>query len=561
MAPRPHHKLTIKQLVKLSEERWNAARELAEILAELRERDESEAEPVIRSIVRRLSVLNYHPSQTESDDDTTDAAVARTPAAAAEHRRRRRVLLAAFAAAAMVAAWLLWPEKEPEHLASDVAVGLDLKARGAPADGDGRTAPKHPVAREELKLRRPLAVASDPGQPSPVAYERGRGASLTGRAEPPLHGSAAGMFVTPPPAAVGPVNDVDVESLGPNILNGRVRRFAEGGIYIGQARLRCYRTDSDPDACGTNVWGGNTRAGPIGHPRPGLAELRAAQAEFRHSRPPDAPHPAITAAGDPDDLPPSLRDPRRPPAQPPSGRSAMGTPPPNCPAPPIGRSVFILDGSLSMGLPLWVGAELEDQLDAGILNKDASARRRYRELLAEPGPKRITRAREAFAAAAQDLPTWVELGLVVFRECKDIRKVGVFPPEERSQAVKYVSSLIPRGRTPIAQSLRAAAEMLGDGPSSIILLTDGREFCNADPCAAAAEIHAKHPTTPISVIDISGQAKAECIASATGGRVYSPSATDDLARVLHAAFRGADPSCPMQNEENPHASGRAAAGR
>lgn len=224
--------------------------------------------------------------------------------------------------------------------------------------------------------------------------------------------------------------------------------------------------------------------------------------------------------------------------------AAAPAPAPNCPAPPsAGRVVFVFDGSVSMGLPLDVDADLEDELDDGIRRHDPEARREYRALLAEPGPKRITRARAAFAAAAADLPPKVELGLVVFQECRDIRKVGIFDAARRGKAVDDIRRLVPRGRTPIADSLRRAAEMLGNGPSSIVLLTDGREFCGGDPCAAAAEIKAAHPHTPVSIVDITGEARAECVADLTGGRSYRPDAAEDLAQVVSAAFRGADPLC------------------
>ncbi|MBV8535596.1 MAG: VWA domain-containing protein, partial [Alphaproteobacteria bacterium] len=223
--------------------------------------------------------------------------------------------------------------------------------------------------------------------------------------------------------------------------------------------------------------------------------------------------------------------------------------PPQCVgSPPMGRIVFVLDGTLSMGLPLDVDGAFEDRLDDAIARHDAEARRQYRALLAEPGPKRITRAREAFTAAAQDLPDWVDLGLVVFQECKDVRKVGSFEAPRRGRAIDYIRSLIPHGRTPIAAGLRHAAEMLGEGPSSIVLLTDGRESCSGDPCAAAAEIHQAHPDTPVYVIDITGQAKAECVAEITGGKTYTPAATDDLAKVLHNAFRGTDARCSRMEE-------------
>jgi len=231
------------------------------------------------------------------------------------------------------------------------------------------------------------------------------------------------------------------------------------------------------------------------------------------------------------------------PAGGPSAKKDADVPPQCVGSPPMGRIVFVLDGTLSMGLPLDVDGAFEDQLDEAISRHDIEARRQYRALLAEPGPKRITRAREAFTAAAQDLPDWVDLGLVVFQECRDVRKVGTFEATRRGRAIDYIRSLIPHGRTPIAAGLRRAGEMLGDGPSSIVLLTDGRESCAGDPCAAAAEIHKAHPDTPVHVVDITGQAKAECVAEITGGKTYTPAATDDLAAVLRNAFRGTDAQC------------------
>jgi Mg-chelatase subunit ChlD len=231
-------------------------------------------------------------------------------------------------------------------------------------------------------------------------------------------------------------------------------------------------------------------------------------------------------------------------APPPQAAPSQKLPPAACP--PVsesGRVVFILDGSVSMALPLDVDAALEDELDRRILRKDAAARQQYRELLAEPGPKRITRAQDAFAEAAGDLPPTVELGLLVFQECRDIRRIGIFDATRRGSAVEYVRNLVPRGRTPLAESLRNAGGMLGEGRSSVVLLTDGREFCGGDPCAAAAEFKAEHPGTPVHVVDITGQAKAECIADLTGGRSYKPEATEDLARILRNAFRGADAQC------------------
>jgi hypothetical protein len=371
----------------------------------------------------------------------------------------------------------------------------------------------------------------------------------------------------------------------------------EAGIAVEDARLNCYRTNSSPGGCLEPA-----AARPRDEPPPsaGAAPADSARSAARGAAPSPRPAASLDTSGAAPSSPPAAPRGSAPAAaavpsgggiggggvganaaadsggsgaapapraqatrttrasgggateaaqkipQPPLSRAAM---PPqssdaDCPPqPPSGRVVFILDGSVSMGLPLDVDASLEDELDEGIRRHDPEARRDYRALLAEPGPKRITRAREAFTTAVAELPAELDLGLVVFQECRDIRKVGIFEAARRGAAIDYIKAMIPKGRTPLADSLRTAAEMLGDGKSSIVLLTDGREFCGGDPCAAAAEIKAGHPDTPVHVIDITGQAKAECIAERTGGRSYKPEATDDLAQVVRAAFRGADAQC------------------
>ncbi len=128
---------------------------------------------------------------------------------------------------------------------------------------------------------------------------------------------------------------------------------------------------------------------------------------------------------------------------------------------------------------------------------------------------------------------------MAFRECRDIRTFGIFAAAQRGTAIDAVRNLMPQGRTPLAESLRHATQLLDDGPSAIVMLTDGREFCGGDPCAAATEIKAQHPETSIHVVDLGGQTRAECIAQATGGRSYTSAMGDDLGRVLSQAFRGA----------------------
>lgn len=78
------------------------------------------------------------------------------------------------------------------------------------------------------------------------------------------------------------------------------------------------------------------------------------------------------------------------------------------------------------------------------------------------------------------------------QDCDDTRLEVPFGPQSIDRIRLRLRSLQPRGTTPIAATLLAAA---GDFPpcsdcrNIVILITDGLEECGGDPCAAARELH------------------------------------------------------------------------
>jgi hypothetical protein len=423
----------------------------------------------------------------------------------------------------------------------------------------------------------PAKAVADIAEPREAAVPTG------GRASPAGGSGAAGSSTATREPAVAPRSAARAADAG------RGRAGAE--IAIEEALLQCYLTDRRPTACAPAGGGGAAnppaapsagRGGPTGGGAPPEGSREAAASTRSGNRAAGASSPGersqqsgagsgggsgSASGGGPPPVATAADDGASSAGQRPSASASAGgggeaagaakkTPPqqpqvatqtladPDCPdQPPAGRVVFIFDGSISMGLPLGVDPAEEDRLDDGVRRRDPEARRAYRALLQQPGPKRMGRAQAAFSDAATELPETVELGLVVFQECRDIRSVGVFDAAARGSAIDYVQRLIPHGRTPLAQSLASAATMLGDGPSSIVLLTDGIEFCSGDPCAVAEEVKAAHPQTPIHIIDVTGQARTACVAEITGGRSYAPAETDDLTAVIRNAFRGAAPRC------------------
>ncbi|MDA3823166.1 MAG: VWA domain-containing protein [Bacteroidales bacterium] len=91
------------------------------------------------------------------------------------------------------------------------------------------------------------------------------------------------------------------------------------------------------------------------------------------------------------------------------------------------------------------------------------------------------------------------------QDCSDTKLEVPFAPNNASRIRQKLRFLSPKGTTPIAHSLELAA---GDFPpcaqcrNIIILITDGVEACDGDPCAVSAELQKKGITLRPFVIGI-----------------------------------------------------------
>jgi Ca-activated chloride channel homolog len=119
---------------------------------------------------------------------------------------------------------------------------------------------------------------------------------------------------------------------------------------------------------------------------------------------------------------------------------------------------------------------------------------------------RMTVAKRMFEKMVDSLAGFdnVELALRVFghqsdlskKDCEDTKLEVPFAPNNYEFIKKKVRDLRPRGYTPIAKSLLAAAEdfpVLGKEKvrNLIILITDGKEECGGDPCVISQELQRK----------------------------------------------------------------------
>ncbi len=159
------------------------------------------------------------------------------------------------------------------------------------------------------------------------------------------------------------------------------------------------------------------------------------------------------------------------------------------------------------------------------------------------GKPKLQIAREALATVLEGLPADMQLGLIAYGHrtrgsCTDIEVVvpaaaGTGPAI--SQAADKMKFL---GKTPLSAAVLKAAEELRytEDKATVILITDGLENCQADPCAVGAQLAKNGIDFTAHVVgfdltDAEGKQVA-CLAENTGGRYVSAANADELRDAL-----------------------------
>ncbi|MEA3455988.1 MAG: VWA domain-containing protein, partial [Campylobacterota bacterium] len=148
------------------------------------------------------------------------------------------------------------------------------------------------------------------------------------------------------------------------------------------------------------------------------------------------------------------------------------------------------------------------------------------------GVTKIEIARDALKNVIKEWNPNVELGLTVYGhrtkgDCNDIETVIPVSKVDKKQVVSTVMDIKPKGKTPISRSLRKVAEEIKytEEKATIILISDGKETCDPDPCGTAKELEAQGIDFVTHVIGFNVDKKTdkqlECIANATGGEYFS----------------------------------------
>jgi Ca-activated chloride channel homolog len=151
-----------------------------------------------------------------------------------------------------------------------------------------------------------------------------------------------------------------------------------------------------------------------------------------------------------------------------------------------------------------------------------------------------------------------DLGLVVYghREkgsCTDIETILPPKPLDPAAFMSPIKNLVPKGKTPMTQAVRQAAEALKytEQKGTIILVSDGLETCEADPCAVARELEKNGigltvHTVGFGLDDKNAVAQLKCIAEETGGIAVLADNAEELEAAMTKTVeaRAEEPPAP-----------------
>ena len=171
---------------------------------------------------------------------------------------------------------------------------------------------------------------------------------------------------------------------------------------------------------------------------------------------------------------------------------------------------------------------------------------------------KIEIARNVIRTLISDWNPKVQLGVTAYghREkgnCADIETLIPVGDVDADAIMTTVNGLNPKGKTPLSDAIRQAARALKytEERATVILVSDGKETCNANPCAVAAELEADGIDFTVHVVgfDLTDEEKTQlqCIADKTGGKFLSADSAPELHTAMAATVQlVAEPAAPKK---------------
>lgn len=159
------------------------------------------------------------------------------------------------------------------------------------------------------------------------------------------------------------------------------------------------------------------------------------------------------------------------------------------------------------------------------------------------GKPKLQIAREALGTVLQSVPADLELGFMAYGhrskgDCADIELIVPPAPGTSAQITSAAENLKFLGKTPLTDAVKQAAEALKftEDKATVILITDGIETCNGDPCALGKELEQSGVDFTTHVVGFGLTAEegrqVACLAENTGGKYLAASDAAQLKDAL-----------------------------
>ena len=179
------------------------------------------------------------------------------------------------------------------------------------------------------------------------------------------------------------------------------------------------------------------------------------------------------------------------------------------------------------------------------------------------GKPKIDIARDALKTLVADWPEGRAVGLVAYGhrqkdDCNDIETLLPAGVVDAAKIGKIVDGLTPKGKTPLSAAVKHAAEALKytEEKATVILISDGVETCNLDPCALGTELEKLGVDFTAHVIGfdvakVEDQKGLRCLAENTGGKFMSAANAGELKTALEQTAKAPEPAPEPVPETKP----------
>ena len=138
--------------------------------------------------------------------------------------------------------------------------------------------------------------------------------------------------------------------------------------------------------------------------------------------------------------------------------------------------------------------------------------------------------------------------------CSATQQVTKIAPANAQSMLFGMDSVNIGGVTPLVYALDRAVNQDFAGmdmvsPKKIVLITDGYENCNGDPCAFARKLMQTRSDIHIDVVLVSSNSRAlTCLASTTGGHFYTIDNLSDFSSVVNQSIQSVPSDTVQQNQ-------------